>query len=425
MKQHLWITVLAGLRDFHRNNSLNMELRSELVQIQVLRLKGQTGAALLNAKRLLTKCERIEAFTIGYQALEQMEAIYISIGESSIEMDESWESLYQKKGLMLGQLATIDGMRTIERELIQLTIRHGITSRTTLDSKIDRQLLDIENQLKSMELADNSVFDAQFRYYQAQATIGRIRLDHNRELAGFTKVIGLLDANPLITSRFYRDFYAVALHNLINASLFARKLDSVPDLLDQLEKEASEPEHIRIRNFSFLTHDRLVYLRLSEHYQEGFNYWNLISESPILPQLNVDERASIEINGAVLSFWNGRISEALSITRKLTEPGAQHETLNASRLLNLLCNFELSDMDHLEHLTRSYNRIWLADSSANRLELLMIESFQKIISSRELKPDWATMSTKAQQISKLPSEQNKLFSFNLLRYLDQKQLLKT
>ena len=426
LKTHLLKNLLASLRDYHRKNSINIEHRADLDRIQVLRLKGQLKWAAKESKRLLDRCEKIEAFTTAYQALEQLEAIHISLGGSDEKADQNWTRLYSQKQECLKHLTLIDKMRAIERNLVQLTIKFGVSDNGLLSDETSKQLDIIESELQALNVGESASFDAQFRYFQTQAAIGRIRFDHKSELQNFQAVIDLLDCNPHITARFYQDFYAVALHNLINASMFAKSFTLVPNLLEKLEEQQSEKDEIRLRNLHYLVHDKLVFLRLTRKIEGGIDYWKSIENKwKKSPTFNSAERSDITLNAAVLFFWSKDFKE----TRRLLKPLLENrdetdENLNTARVLSLLLAYEVEDFDYLEHLLRSYNRAWKEDSGANKLELLLLSEFQRNV-SRPDSIDWSRIAQKLRATISDPTENNKLFRFDLLYYLETKTQLST
>ena len=76
LKTHLWSSLLLSLRDYHRKNDLQLQFNSRSDAVKVLRLKGQLGAALNNAQKLLHECEEIEMFPEALRAIEHIENIW-------------------------------------------------------------------------------------------------------------------------------------------------------------------------------------------------------------------------------------------------------------------------------------------------------------------------------------------------------------
>lgn len=417
LKNHLWQTLLSSLRDYYRKHSLYIEIRSKLDRIQVLRLKGQLKSAEQEASNLLSFCTDIQAFSPRYQILEQLEGIYVSSGTS----DTNWNWIYDEKQSCLHYLSQIDQMRVIERRLAQLTITHGVSGLILRSKEVSDQLNQIEAELGKLELTDDTPFDLRYRYYQTNAIIGRIRLDHDKELTNFAQVITLHEKFPQITSRYYVDFYTIALHNLINASLLANRLESVPELLEELEQQLADNDEGRLRNFFFLVSNRLIYLRVTGQYEAGLAYWKIVeAQLETNPEFNPIQWSEITLNGAALQFWNGNLKEARKLlNRLLHNRDGIDETLNSTRILSMLIAFETEDIDHLEHLIRSYNRIWEQNKDANQLELIVTKHLWEWCSAPDrYNPEQFLLDIDV--CTKAPFERNKLLRFDLKQYIKNK-----
>lgn len=420
LKNHLWQTLLSSLRDYHRKHSLYIDLRSKQDHIQVLRLKGQLKLAEKEALRLIKYCDDIQAFTSRYRTLDQLEGIYITSGTS----DAKWDWVFMEKRHCLHHLAQRDRMREIERKLAQITIVHGVSGELLNSKKVKEELDHIETELEEVNASNKTSVDVLYRFYQINAIIGRIRFDHEREFEHFSKVLNLGKEFPRICERLFINFYGVSIHNLIIASFLNARFDGVPELLEKLRLQKLETEEWRLRNFYFLTHDTLAYLHLVGQYEEGLKYWeNVRDEVEETTAFNLIESSQILFLGAVLQFWNGKFKETRKLLNQLLSiKDHTEENLNATRMLSLLVAYEIEDRDHLEHLIRSYNRIWKLNKATRGLELIVARHLSKWCAAPE-SYDTEQFLTEVETCVENPLERNKLFFFDLKSYLE-KQLIK-
>jgi len=419
LKNHLWQTLLSSLRDYHRKHSLYIDLRSKQDYIQVLRLKGQLQLAEKEALRLIKYCNDVQAYTYRYRALEQLEGIYISAGSS----DANWDWVYSEKRSCLHHLAQRDRMREIERKLAQVTIMQGVSGEQLSSKNVKKQLDGIEAELVELAPSNETSVDVRYRFYQINAIIGRIRFDHEREFEHFRKVLDLGNEFPRICERLFINFYGVCIHNLIIASFLTARFDGVPELLERLRLQKLETEEWRLRNFYFLTHDTLAYLHLVGKFEEGLSYWeNVRDEVEETTAFNLIESSQILFLGAVLQFWNGKFKETRkSLNQLLSIKNLTEENLSACRMLSLVVAYEIEDRDHLEHLIRSYNRIWQQNRTTKGLELIVTKYLSKWCSTPE-RYDVERFLSEVETCIENPLEHNKLFFFDLKSYLE-KQLI--
>lgn len=423
LKTHLHEKLLLSLRDYHRVSNRTIGVNSKIDGIKVLQAKGLFDDALIECQRLLKKCEEIEMFPEILRVVESMEAIYVGLGYNPTKMDKTWSELYQKKESVSRNLVEISQMRAMERELIQLNSRLGTSEPQDSDLTLITRL---QGRISNFTLNENSCFDVKFRYYQTQATVSRILLKHDQERQWFNQVLSLLDENPIITSTYYQGFYAVAIHNYINACILSKTWEPIPNLLERLKNEPPINESISFRNFYFLAYDTLVFRSSIEDYKTGYRDWKSFQKALLdYPTLWQDGDIRLHLQAAVVSFWNRKHKEALSIIRGLksrVEDADEFPLLRLANVLEIVCNYELGDLDHTEHLIKSMKRRLEEADLTKTVEYLSIEGISEILkSSVETGRAWKNLSNKVQSLCKSTNESHKLLTFNIIKYAEQKQ----
>lgn len=421
LKSHLWSVLVLSLRDYHRKTELTIEMNARLDAIKVLRKKGLLDLALKDAERLLSDSEEMEIFSVAIQALEHIENIYALQGLPDTEADAVWQSLYQKKERVSLHLAEINRIRLIERNLKLTNDRLGVT----LNSKEHRHLVErISNDLRELDVSEDACFDVRFRYYQTQAIIARFFNDRIDEQQWFEKVFVLLEENPIITRTYYTAFYIVALHNYVDALLFLRKLDRVPELLMHMKKRLGEHSVLVGRDFFIYANDTLTFYTLKENYKQGLQEWDALEK--IQPEQNEtmmqDAFARFTILGSVLCFWNEEYKRAVSTLRKLfNQLDFEDEIINIARMLEILCNYELGDIEHTDHLIGSFLRKQSANVSSTKMEVLVVQTIsEQLKSSKSSSENWKILAQKLETLSEISDEYDKLFTFDMVKYVKRK-----
>lgn len=382
---HLWNSLLLSLRDYHRNNDIQLDFHARLDSIKVLRTKGQLTEALKASRKLLTDCEEIEMFPEALRAIEHIENIR-SLQNTLEKADPNeWKNLYAKKEQICLSLAESCRVRGLERELKFLNDNLG----GTLNKNEHKTRLDqLQYRLDQISFSEESSFDAQFRYFSVRATISSVLGDKDKIEFWFGNMVELLDQNPVITERYYKGFYIVVMHNYIHTLLTLKKLDSIPELLHRMKLRQGELPELATRDFYAYGICVLTYYNLKEDYQLGVEEWLRLSKNiPNSSDPSVEyDRIKFILQGALVYFWKEDYKHSLSVLRPLLNQvpfSAENKDLVAAKALEILCNYELSDYDHTEHLIHSFQRKLKESNAASDTELRLVNTVHNQLKRRQ------------------------------------------
>lgn len=422
LKAHLWSSLLLSLRDYHRKNDLQIQFNSRSDAIKILRAKGLLKDALKSAEALLKDCEEIGMISEAVKAVEHIENIHALSTIPEEEADELWESLYRKKEALGSQITESSRIRSIERKLKLVNDRLG--SSLTVDEH--RKLVsELRSQLIEVGVSGTSSFDVKFRYFQALAIIARIFENREEEQKWFKEVFLVLEANPKITSTYYTTFYMVALHNYVDALLSTRSLKQVPPLLAKMNDELGRNPINLQRDLLFFANDSVNYHILSREYETAMNTWVDFEE-----KLEQDDNPRIDLYirfmtlGAVAYFWNEEYRKALTVLRnmfKLVNRTEEKEFVSIARTVEVICNYEMGDENHADHLCGKFLRKAPDLSLVLTTETLIIQTVSKQINHGSFNVSlWQHLLDRLKEISKNPDEEMKLMTFDFIEYVKEK-----
>lgn len=419
LKTHLRSSLLLSLRDYHRKNDFQLEFNSRSDAVKVLRLKGLLDDALKMAEGLLKDCEEIEMLPEALRAIEHMENIYTLQAETNAAI---WKQIYEKKQTLALQIAESSLVRSFERRLKLLNDDLGQTL------NIDRHrtlVMNLSEEIGNAGIPQTANFDAHFRYYQTQAIIARILQRKDEERTCFRKVFLLLENNPKMTQTYLSSFYFVSLHNYFDALLTAQELEEIPSLLDRMEQWLEDNAGLKKDFYCHFANDMLAYQIAKQDYVLGIEKWSGFEQTrKVYPADGTETHVRYMTLGSALYFWNKEYRKALSVLRamfKELQPSEATELLSVARCMEILCNYELGDDTHAEHLIGVLMRRLATTSDNLSMEACVIRAVLKELKGTEqASENWKGLVSELESILKDPDEAAKLLTFDFLTYARQK-----
>lgn len=422
LKAHLWSSLLLSLRDYHRKNDLQLQFNSRSDAIKVLRAKGQLKDALKSAEALLNDCEEIGMIPEAIKAVEHIENIHTLSTIPEDEAEDLWENLYRKKEALGWQIAESSRIRSVERKLKLINDRLG--SSLTVDEHKELAAT-LRDGLVEIGVSNTASIDIKFRYFQALAIIARIFHDREEEQKWFKEVFLALEANPKITNTYYTTFYMVALHNYVDALLSARSFEQIPSLLSKMNDELGRNPSNLQRDLLFFANDSINFHILTGEYETGLKVWIDFDG-----KLHLDDNPRLDLYvrfmtlGAVTYFWNQEYRKALTVLRnmfKLVNRTEEKEFVSIARTVEVICNYEMGDENHAEHLCGKFLRKASELDSELTMERLIIQTISKQINHGSFNVSlWQNLLDRLKEISKNPDEEMKLMTFDFVEYVNEK-----
>lgn len=419
INSHLWTSLLLSLRDYHRNNDIQLNFHARLDSIKVLRTKGQFSEALKATKKLVADCEEIEMFPEALRAIEHIENIRSVQKPLETEDPREWIELYEKKETICLSIAESCRVRILERELKSANDQVGVS---ITPNEYEDLLSKLKSRLEHLSVSEQSSVDARFRYYSINATISSVLKEKDNVARWFGQLEQLLDQNPVITDRYFKGFYIIVLHNYIQSLLGLENLDNIPLLLEKMNTRRAEIPELALRDFYLYGDNLLTYLNRIEAYELGLEAWetlnlqNKTSNDPNLEPLYT----KFAIQGAIVCFWNSDFKRALSVLRSLftqVKPTDGNADLILAKTLEIICNYEMGDDAHTEHLIAAQMRRAKSYSISNKSENLTIATIAKQLKTNVNNHQlWEKLHIDLLKLERGTSGQADQISFDFIKY---------
>ncbi|MCB0630351.1 MAG: hypothetical protein KDD15_11480, partial [Lewinella sp.] len=229
---------------------------------------------------------------------------------------------------------------------------------------------------------------SQRRLYQCRALFNLLLGNFNEVFLNYEKVIDWWDKHPLIKEEEFHK-YIVDISNYLNGYLAKGQYQYIPKLLKSLENSKPKNLHDKSLVFQKISANRLVYYINSGENEGIDDFLDSIEKGLSTYYLNQRSQLVLLMNSAILLF----IQEDFEGCRKWCKMifakkkvASRLDIQWAARLLFLISEYEIDDLDEVEKTLRSVTRYFrvkepLPDKRA--FEDLILTTIQKLLFAPE------------------------------------------
>lgn len=429
-QNHLYDSILRGMRLYHLKRSVEFRLQGMLQDVQFLYEKGLVEQSEVMLRKVRKAAEKNDCFLIILSILDWeskllSEGFYV--GKDEQDIDHISEEYYEVLGALQNEREYID----LQSKIFNNYYKVGI-ERSNTDYKTNDQIIN-QFALKDPERA--LTFRSKCCYLNIHAQYNKINGNWEKAFEYRNQLLELLEAE--FGTSFNKDIvkrYFVALNNLIPICMRLRKWDRVQELIFKMESIEEQSlkthfsEEMRSRIFMQTSIAKLaVYARLGMK-DEGLKLVDKLSA--MKPKLAEYHRKYVLLhlyfNIAYFLFTVGKYSPAIRwLNSVLNDTDIKTaEDLHAStRILTLVLQFELGRNELLEYLARSTYRFLNKLEGLYRFEEVML-SFMKKFSKNDLlrndKDTYVNLKNDLLEAGYEPSERNALSTIDLIAWVDSK-----
>jgi len=423
-KNYLYHLILKILRNFHANQSIDIQLMGLLQDVEILYNK----ALLRQCSKLLTKAKKI-----AYEHEKYLQILGIIKWEEKLYFSGKVIKSYEKPVLEEGEILNkIENTHEYDRLLsmvLKLTKGEGLlTSRNATDmlsTIIKHPLLNSEQQAYS--------YEAKSRYYHIFSLYFQAMGDLAQSYRICTKWVDLLESNTeLINDDPLR--YIASLNNLL---LSMDRTVNQDEFLLTLEKLRTLPRKFPDANSESIR--VILFLRYYGHRLAFFNHRGDFERT--VAQIQELEAELLEYKGkldkkhqltlflyiANAYFSLNDLSNAIKWLNKIIndpDTEARQDVHSFARILNLIVRYERGNKVLLKSLIQSTYRFLAKRNRLFRFESTVLEFFReelfKTSSHNELTIAFKKLRKELNKYLRDPSERKALEYFDFISWLESK-----
>lgn len=376
-KAYLYQNILDSIRQGYARKSPEMEVREFLDQIELLFHRGLSDQARKIVVRAIKKAEKFD-LEIYLAELYRWQRQLTNLRTTSHRIEAL--TLLEKAEFQSLQLARKETtLHSLRARLQSIYINH-------IDLR-DREAAELVAELMAHNLLSEPPHDlsflSQLHFYEIYAVYYRMAGHSDKSLASYREAVHLWQANPS-NSKAYPARYLQSLTFFLDTCL---REAEYTDFLDQVKKiHAMDPVEPRLKARAFYlgNHLELRYAITTYQFDIGIRRVKHIENG--LKKHGLHLSPSIELtflyNLAILYFLAQEYTHAIrfvNLVRNQSKSPVRQDIVDAARLIELVCHYELYNFDLLESRIRSINRFLKSHPRQHPYENLLLKGIRKLI----------------------------------------------
>lgn len=421
----LYKAILKTLRNFHAESSVEIELRNQLSDIELLYRKGLYGQCktILKqtekiAKRFENQFVLLEVYN-WYSELRQVMADHKSFPNHTVVFQNEINSLNAHKN-------------TIEYKKLSSDLFFHL--RTEGFSRDASQFKEIEKIILSSQLQSEAkalTFRSKLSYYQLHGAYQTLKGNFEKAIEFQKKVVELLEAHPHQIQRKPL-FYLISMNNLVIGQTKSKRYE---EALNSIRALKASTQKFAIRNsvdWQTKLFTTTHWLELDIFIQSG-DLENGIALIPTV--LSESERLRKHINPvhelqfdfafSKLYFGSGKYKVALKWMNKILnhpDPELRSDIQCCTRMLQIITHYELKDWQTLPYSIINTTRYLKTSKKLYRAESALLSVMRKLDDVEKEKEVKQLKKLKAsfEEIFNDPLEKNLLENFDFLAWTEEK-----
>ena len=417
MKAHLYRQILASLRLLESNENIDIQLHEQLDYARILYNKGLylQSLKLLDRVKENAKAHNQVSFLIEVLFLEKkIETLHITRS-----MQDRADALTSESNDTNVQLVRVTKLSNLALQLYSWYIKNG-HARNNEDEKVVESYFQ-EHLAEDVKKPEG--FYEKLYYNQSYCWYAFIRQDFLMYYRYSQKWIDLFGENEVMIA-VETGHYIKGMHNLLNAHFDLRNFEKFETTLKQFEAFANTPianqhDNFRTHTSIYINSARINQYLMQGNFSEGLHIVPEVVEKLREYVLFVDSHRILVFNYkiATLYFGSGDYATAIDFLHKIIHDnhnGLRNDLQCYSRLMHLLCHYELGNEEILDSLIKSVYRFM---AKMKNLTVVEEEIFTFLRHSTKIRPKELITELK-QFLEKIKHLEKNRFETRSFAYLD-------
>lgn len=420
-KKYLYDILLESLAVFHKTSSVNRELKTLLIQVEVLNEKGlfeQCRKLLEKAKELAYKREN---YFIINDILE-LEYNILVAGRFSKISEEELRVFFDNKIKNIEIVKNISEYEHLSARMFSLYLQGGeMRDKETLGKfkKImDEPLLRDEKGALSF-FAEALRLNTSVVYYEK---VG----DYENSHKCAEKIVALFEERPFFINKRMNS-YLSALSNLFVLQKGLKKYDECRRTIEKFNSVTPPSKKAEITLFINSGQAQLNLYNDTGSFEEGLAAIPAIEAKlrEYAGSISKSDEMVFYFNIAHICFGAGKYGDSLNYINKIinNETYARFDILYYSWLLQLIIHFELNNTEYLPYLIKHTYRFLLNHKKLYELEAIILKFLRRASNTPNndtLLFEFSKLKTQLIHLKERPGERTMFEAFDLVCWLDSK-----
>ena len=425
LKRHLYRQLLISLRLIHIQKNIDIEIREQLDFAKILYNKGLYLQSLKTLDRIkgIAKENHQDALHLEIVEFEK----YIEAGYITRSIENRADELAEESNRRTSVIETTSKLSNLALRLYGLYIKVGHI-RNQKDAYIVWEFF--KSKMPDVDL-NKLTFYEKIYYYQCYVWYNYILQDFLKCFSNGLRWVDLFQENPKMIvadpSMYLRGY-----NNLLAALFYTNDHKKFKKYLTDFEKVTSKLKEELNTNGKMLCFQYLQTHQINSHFiegsfKEGVELIPEIEAGLSTYQHHMDQHRVLVFHYkiACLYFGSGKNNEALDYLNIIinSKVGNLREDIQCfARMLQLICHYELGNVDLLEYIIKSVYRFFAKMEDLNMVQNEVLKFLRKALylNDSELRKAFLKLKNKLEILSEHPYEKRSFLYLDLISWLESK-----
>lgn len=424
LKAHLYKQILLCLRLVHRNYNEDIDLREKIDYSRILYNRGLYKQSLEILEKVKQTATKLNLHIIALESVEfekHIESQYVTSNKSERAEQLAIESMHLSKMISRQQ-----SFSNLSLQLLSLYLKVGY-ARNERDYYYAKDFFN--SHLPKYNFEELS-FSEKLSLSQSYVEFYSLTQDFLLVYKHAQKWVDLFEENPDMMELNAAD-YLRGINNLLIALFFLSQYERFVVVLNKLNLflEKKGPKDTNTENLANLyayTH------RINLHYMEG-TFGQGLRWIPELEKILDSNQYSWDDNRylifhykiACLYFGNGNPDKAvdhLNVIINQRNPDYREDIQCFARILNLICHYELGNMQLVEYQAKSVYRFLLKTGDLHEVQKSILQFIRKMpyMTPNLVKKEFIAFKNNLERIKMLPYEKRPFLYLDIISWLESK-----
>jgi hypothetical protein len=422
LKAHLYKQILLCLRLVHRNYNEDIDLHEKLDYARILYNKGLYKQSLEMLDKTKQGALRLNIHTLALEAIEfekQIESQYVT-GSKSDRAEQLANESTQLSEIIKRQ----QSFSNLSLQLLSLYLKVGY-ARNQKDYFYAKEFFNSHLPKYNFE---ELTFTEKLSLTQSYVEFYSLTQDFLMVFKHAQKWVELFEENTEMMDSNAPN-YLRGLHNLLISLFFLNQHDRFVATLEKLENFTKERQQKDANTESLA--QLYVYVHcINLHYMLG-TFTEGLKWIPELEKIIKDNTFGWDENRnlvfhykiACLYFGSGKQSKAidhLNVIINSRNPDYREDIQCFARILNLICHYELGNMQLVEYQAKSVYRFLLKTGDLHEVQRLVLQFIRKMpfMTPNLVKKEFASLKNSLEKVKEMPYEKRPFLYLDIISWLE-------
>jgi hypothetical protein len=424
LKTHLYKRLLQSLSQFSQSGNSLITLRETVNHIQILFEKGLLDHCWKLIKRAKKMAYQIENLEMLLLVLRWERTLLLSV--SGTDKISGVDQVVQEVEALTQVINHVNKLSNVAIQLHAFVVR-SVYVRSDQERKVVQAL--VEPQGETSVNRDVQTFNEQLHLYSVKSEYHHFLMEFEESYTYAQKWIDLFSAFPHMKDQEIES-YVSGLNMIMKNQVRLGLLDPLVHMIEQTSQiqtqEVGDAMHLILLKYNFTYQFHKFFLE--GRFSEGVRWFRSETETFRWLEKRLDLRSKMVLYYQLGSLYFGIADyrSALNWLNKIINmPGhdVREDIICFTRILILICHYELNNLDLIDYFIRSTYRLFLQKTDLYTYQTSVIHFLKKLnieMTDEALEEAFSNLYKDLKSLADKSYEKRAFFYFDIISWLESK-----